>query len=69
MFDQYPDIMSVYNVADELHISRNRVYKLLQAGELHGHQEGHVWKVPKIALISYVMERSNTPQKAFSAYT
>ena len=68
MFDQYSDIMDVYSVADELHISRNRVYKLLKSGELHGHQEGHVWKIPKIALINYVMERSQTPQEAFSAY-
>jgi len=68
MFEQYPDIMTATDVALEMHISKNRVYDLLAAGQLRGFREGHTWKIPKLALINYVMERSQTPQEAFSAY-
>lgn len=68
MFEQYPDIMTASNVALEMRVSKNRVYELLAAGQLRGFREGHTWKIPKLSLINYVMERSQTPQEIFSAY-
>lgn len=68
MFEQYPDIMTATDVAFEMHVSKNRVYNLLAAGQLRGYREGHTWKIPKLSLINYVMERSQTPQEVFSAY-
>ena len=68
MFENYTDIMSAHDVASEMHVSRNRVYDLLSTGQLRGYREGHTWKIPKLALIDYVMERSQTPHEAFDAY-
>ncbi len=68
MFEKYSDIMTAGQVAKELHVSRNHIYGLLREGQLHGHQEGRVWKVPKIALIDYIMNKGQVSKDAFSSY-
>ncbi len=69
MFENYNDIMTASEVAKEMHVSRNHIYDLLKEGQLHGHQEGRVWKIPKIALIDYVMSKGQVSKEAFSSYT
>ena len=69
MFDKYSDIMTAEEAAKELHVSRNHIYDLLREGQLHGHQKGRVWKIPKIALIDYVMDKGQVSREAFSSYS
>jgi excisionase family DNA binding protein len=59
MFHQYQDIMSVYDVSEALYIGKNRVYKLLENGDLKGFRIGKVWKIPKRNLEEYVMDQSS----------
>lgn len=47
MFHEYNDIMSVFDTAEALCIGRNRVYELLNAGELKGFGIGNTWKIPQ----------------------
>ena len=59
MFNQYQDILTVYDVAEALFIGKNRVYELLEEGQLKGFRIGTVWKIPKMALEEYVCEKCN----------
>jgi excisionase family DNA binding protein len=51
--------MSVYDVSEALYIGKNRVYKLLENGDLKGFRIGKVWKIPKRNLEEYVMDQSS----------
>ncbi|MFR8778478.1 MAG: helix-turn-helix domain-containing protein [Enterocloster sp.] len=54
MLEQYNDILSVEELCELLHVGRNRVYQLLQSGELKGFRLGKTWKIPKIAVEEYI---------------
>lgn len=58
MFDQYQDILSVFEVAEALCIGKNRVYELLGSGSLKGFQIGRVWKIPRENLTEYIRSQS-----------
>lgn len=58
MFNQYQDIMSVYDVSEALYIGKNRVYELLGNGSLKGFRIGKIWKISKKNLEKYVMNQS-----------
>lgn len=58
MFEQYPDIMSVFEVSDALYIGKNRTYELLETGVLKGFRIGHIWKIPRKSLEEYVLQQS-----------
>ena len=58
MFENYNDIMSVNEIAEALHCSRNRVYELLESGQLKGFRLGHVWKINKSDFIKFCTESS-----------
>ncbi len=59
MLDQYPDILTVFDAAEALHIGKNRVYELLESGLLKGFRIGRVWKIPKEALREYIRSQCN----------
>lgn len=59
MFNNCPEIMDVCEVAEELCVGRNRVYELLNTGELKGLRIGHIWKIPKESLIEFVKRNAN----------
>ena len=58
MFNQYQDIMSVFDVAEALYIGKNRVYELLESDELKGFRIGRVWKIPRSSVEQYVLKQS-----------
>ena len=58
MLDQYQDIMTIYDVAEALFIGKNRVYELLEKGNLKGFRIGRVWKIPKEAVQEYILTQS-----------
>ena len=58
MLDQYQDIMTIYDVAEALFIGKNRVYELLEKGNLKGFRIGRVWKIPKKAVQEYILTQS-----------
>ena len=58
MFEQYPDIMNVFEVSDALYIGKNRTYELLETGALKGFRIGHIWKIPRKSLEEYVLQQS-----------
>ena len=58
MFAQYPDILTVEEVCEALRMGYNAVYELLNEGKLKAYKNGRVWRIPKEALVKYVMESS-----------
>ena len=58
MFEQYPEIMSVYEVSEALYIGKNRTYELLEKGVLKGFRIGRIWKIPRKNLEEYVIQQS-----------
>ena len=67
MFDQYQDILNVFDVAEALCIGKNRVYELLGNGSLKGFQIGRVWKIPRENLTEYIRSQSRDNNSAHSA--
>ena len=59
MLNQYSDILSVPDVAEVLSIGKNRVYELLDNGDLKGFRIGRVWKIPKDAVLEYIFTQSH----------
>lgn len=57
MFEAYDDILLVEDVCEILKISSTQTYRLLRSGRLNGYKEGKDWKIPKIALESYIRKR------------
>ncbi len=61
MFKEYPDILSVAQVAQALCIGRKAAYALIHAHMIGFLKIGKTIKVPKTALIEYVQTaRNNT---------
>lgn len=58
MLQRYDDIMDVFDVAEALQIGKNRVYELLEKGELKGFRIGRVWKIPRVSLEDYILSQS-----------
>ena len=58
MFEQYPEIMSVYEVSEALYIGKNRAYELLEEEVLKGFRIGRIWKIPRKNLEEYVIQQS-----------
>ena len=58
MLEQYQDIMTTYEVTEALCIGKNRVYELLGNGIQKGFRIGNIWKIPKEAVIEYIMSQS-----------
>lgn len=58
MLEVYCDILSVEEICEALRIGANQAYDLLKNGKLKGYKQGRIWKIPKQALIEYIVEQS-----------
>lgn len=62
-FKNCPDVLSVKDLCQALHIGRAGAYKLLGAGTIHSFKIGNIYKIPKDSLIAYMNEACNTERK------
>ncbi|APC39651.1 helix-turn-helix domain-containing protein [Clostridium estertheticum] len=58
MFNDYNDLLNVEELCEILGIGKNTVYDLLNSGELKSFREGRKWKIPKMAVEKYILEKS-----------
>ncbi len=56
MFNEYEDILTVPEVSELLCVGKNRVYSLLESGQLKGFRIGRIWKIPKKSIELFVRE-------------
>ena len=59
MFEQYDDILTIEEVAELLRIGMTQAYRIVRSGNLKGYKEGKDWKIPKQALINYMVSQSH----------
>ena len=55
MFSKYPDILSVDDLRSALKIGRSKAYQLVSSGEIRSIKVGKAIRIPKKALLDYVM--------------
>lgn len=59
MFNEYSDLINVDELCEILSIGKNAAYDLLNSGELKAFKTGRVWKIPKLSVEQYILEKSN----------
>ncbi len=63
MFEHYSDIVTVEELCEMLSIGKNAAYQLLASGQLKAFRHNRVWKIPKGAVIEYVVNYSGLTGK------
>lgn len=58
MFEEYRDLLTLEELCEALSIGKNQAYQLVSSGELSCMRTGRTWKIPKPALIDYVLKKS-----------
>lgn len=54
IFESYDDILTVEEACEALKIG----YNAINTGKLRGYRNGRVWRIPKAAVVEYVMEKA-----------
>lgn len=52
--EEFPDVLTVEDLMEVLHIGRSVAYRLLQAGEVGAIHIGRLWRVPKHCVREYL---------------
>lgn len=60
MFEAYPDILTVTQVSQALHIGRNSAYMLINTNSIRHLRIGSSIRVPKSCLVEYIASAWNT---------
>lgn len=55
LFADYPDVVSVTQLQNMLHIGKNTAYQLLKDKEIGYIKIGKSYKIPKINVISFIL--------------
>ena len=59
------DLMSVSEVCERLHISRNMAYSLLKRGDLEGVKVGRMWRIPDRSIWNYIMQSNSKKEDIY----
>ena len=60
MFKDYPDVVTVPQVMEMLHVGKTKTYRLLKTGQIKSKKdESGYYIIPKIAVIDYVLKDEN----------
>ena len=60
------DLMSVLEVCERLHISRNTAYSLLKKGDLEGVKVGRMWRIPDRSIWNYIMLNNKRKKEVYN---
>ena len=58
MFERYGDLLTVEDFCEMLSIGKNGAYQLLASGKVKAFRYNRVWKIPKQAVVEYVLTQS-----------
>ena len=58
-FQKYPDIISVKQLQEILHIGKNRALELLRNNEISCIRIGYTFKIPKVNVIEFFNRNDN----------
>ena len=51
---RYPDLLTVKDIQDILHVGRSTAYSLLQSGQIRSLRIGSIYRIPKAYLTDYI---------------
>ena len=54
MFESYPDVITVAELAKMLNVGRNTAYELVRCGAVHNIKVGRQIRIPKQAVLDYL---------------
>ena len=54
MFKEYPDVITIEDLQDMLHIGRSSAYGMLKDGTIKARRNGRRFIIPKASVINYV---------------
>lgn len=55
MFSEYPDVLTVDQLMEMLHIGRNAAYSLLKSGEIKTLRIGRRYIIPRKSIVAYIL--------------
>lgn len=58
MFNDYPEVLSVEEACEILRMGRNSLYELLNGNVLKAYRNGRIWRIPKCAVQSFILEQA-----------
>lgn len=59
MLEQYDDILTTEEACEALKVGYNALYELLNSGKLKGYRNGRTWRIPKLAIKTYILESAD----------
>lgn len=59
MLQEYDDVLTTEEACEALKIGFNSLYALLNSGQLKGYRCGRIWRIPKIAIESFILCSAN----------
>lgn len=59
MLQDYDDVLTTEEACEALRIGYNSLYSLLNTGKLKGYRCGRIWRIPKIAIESFIRSSIN----------
>ena len=59
MFEEYPELLTVFDLMEMLNISRNLAYRLVRKGEIKCRKVGRDYKITKNAVIQYLTKKED----------
>ena len=57
MFEEYGDMITIDDLCEILQIGYNTAYSLLNTGAIKGFKIGRIWKIPRLAVEDYIMNK------------
>ena len=58
MLSEYPAVLTTEEACEALRMGYTALYELLQSGKLKAYRNGRVWRIPKQAIIEYIIAES-----------
>lgn len=58
MLSEYPDVLTTEEACEALRCGYNMLYSLLMRNELKAYRIGRVWRIPKKAVIDYILSQA-----------
>lgn len=55
MLEEFGDVLCIEELCEVLQIGKNSAYRLLQTGELSARRIGRIWRIPKTAVIDFLL--------------
>lgn len=58
MMAEYDDLLTTEEACEVLRVGYNTLYRLLNSGQLKGYRCGRVWRIPKAAVVTFILDNA-----------